>query len=154
MTPVLKTPSAPRHVATENYRRQHMELFELAMQIGQRLNSPDDLRKSAAEVRRLLAQFAGKLNVHARMENEAFYPRLFGHEEETVRARATELFSEVGAIYDAFNQFLCNWPNAAAIEANPSEFSRQMGRALRMLGKRMMREEAELYPLVDAIDGV
>jgi hypothetical protein len=148
----ISTPSPQTPSPTENYRRQHAELLELALQIGKRL-TPEDLKRSAPEVRRLLAQFAGKLNMHARMENDAFYPRLFAHRDEAARARAHELFSEVGGIYDAFHEFLKAWPSAASIEENPAEFIRQTGKVLRILGKRMMREEAELYPLVDALEG-
>jgi hypothetical protein len=45
-------------------------------------------REEAADVRRLVAKFAGKLTVHASMENEAVYPRLFDHPDPAVRARA------------------------------------------------------------------
>jgi hypothetical protein len=144
------SPGAPSS-ATHNYRRQHVELFELAMQLGHRL-TPAEVARNANEIRLQLAQFTGKLKIHARMENDALYPHLFAHRDETIKAQAADLFAEVGKIYDAFEQFVKAWPSAAAIEAEPAEFIKQTGKALRMLGKRMMREESELYPLVDAVE--
>ncbi len=58
----------------------------------------------------------------------------------------------MGGLYDTLGSFLAAWPSAAAIEAAPGEFIRQAMRVFRVLGKRMLREEAELYPLVDRLD--
>jgi hemerythrin-like domain-containing protein len=140
---------APRQSPVENFRRQHQDLLALAGEIGGRL-TPERVAGEAAEVRRLLAQFAGKLNVHARMENDALYPRLLEHADEAVRRQAEELLGEVGEVYDAFGAFLVGWPTAASIEAAPSEFIRQAVKVFRLLAKRMLREEHQLYPLVEA----
>lgn len=141
----------PGALATENFRRQHAELLGLAAEIGGRL-TPDAVSGGAPELRRLLAQFAGRLNIHARMENEALYPRLFEHHDARVRAQADALFAEVGTIYQAFGALLEEWPSAAAIEQRPLEFIRQTLKVFRLLGKRMLREESELYPLVDSLE--
>lgn len=137
--------------STENFRRQHQDLLELAAEIGARL-TPSRVAAEAGEVRRLFAQFAGKLNVHARMENEALYPRLRQHPEQAIRVTADALYDEVGKIYDSFGNFLQAWPSSASIEQSPNEFVREAFRVFRILGKRMAREEVELYPLVDRLD--
>jgi len=143
----MPEPSRP----TEKFRRQHQDLLDLAAEIGGHL-TPARLAGEAGEVRRLFAQLAGRLNVHARMENQALYPRLLAHPEAEIREHAAALFGEVGGIYDALGAFLQAWPTAAAIEAAPGDFIRQAMRVFRLLGKRMLREEAELYPLVDRLD--
>jgi hypothetical protein len=139
------------HGITANFRRQHQELLELAADIGARL-TPARVAAEATDVRRLFAQFAGKLNVHARMENDALYPRLLVHPNDTIREAAENLHHEVGDVYDAFGRFLSTWQSAAQIEEAPAEFIRQALRVFRTLGKRMLREETELYPLVDRLD--
>jgi len=139
----------PRQSPVENFRRQHADLLALAAEIGGRL-TPERVAAEAAEVRRLLAQFAGKLNVHARMENDALYPRLLEHADQAVRRQAEELLSEVDGVYDAFGALLKAWPTAASIAAAPSDFIRQATKVFRVLGKRMLREEHQLYPLVEA----
>ena len=124
---------------------------ELAAEIGGKL-SPDAVARNAGELRRLLAQFAGRLNIHARMENEALYPRLFEHRDAHVRDQAEALFSEVGSVYDAFGALLKEWPSAAEMAERPADFIRQTLKVFRLLGKRMVREENELYPLVDTLE--
>lgn len=155
MSDVLHTGSVKREApggarSTENFRRQHKELFEIAMQVGAKLGAAD-LVSNAADVRRLLAQLAGKLKVHARMEDEALYPRLLTNSDPAVRQRASALFDEVDGLYDAFEQYLRAWPSAAEIAASPTEFARQTMKVFRTLGSRMRREEEELYPLADEL---
>jgi hypothetical protein len=139
------------HGATDNFRRQHEELATLGTELLQQLAlGTEDIVARAGDLRRLMARFAGKLKMHASMENEALYPRLFDHSDPSVREKAEQLFEEVKGIYAAFAIFGERWPTTAAIEANPTEFVRETRRIMKALWLRMARENAELYPLVDA----
>ena len=113
-----------------------------------RLN-PETLPREAAEVRRLLAQFSGKLRIHAAMENEALYPRLLDDPDEEVRAVARRLLAEVGGLYEEFDGYTERWATAAQIAERPREFVNDTMKVMQRLGARMTREGAELYPLAD-----
>lgn len=145
----MNSPLKPR-LATERYRRQHDELAALAAAIEQKLEGVQAGQK-AADVRRLLAQYSGKLSVHLRMEDEALYPRALGDGDATLQRVAATLQGDVGPLHDEFQAFLKAWPSAAVIEARPRDFALQLARTLRTITRRMQREEAELYPLVDAL---
>jgi hypothetical protein len=136
----------------DRFRRQHEELLQLGMEIASKL-SKKTILSEAATVRRLVARFAGKLTVHASMENEALYPRLLQHDDPAVRGRARELFSEVGGLYDTFHAYAERWPSVASIEADPFVFVDQTRDVLTRLAFRLVRENEELYPLVEAADG-
>jgi hypothetical protein len=136
---------------TARFRRQHEELQRLGIAISQKL-SRRTLPMEAAQVRRMVAQFAGKLTVHASMENGALYPRLLAHGDPAIRGRAQALFDEVGGIYDAFAGYSAAWPTAASIEADPGGFAKQTRELFTTLAVRMVRENQELYPLVDSLD--
>lgn len=103
-------------------------------------------------VRHLLARFKGKLEVHASMENEALYPRLLAHPDAGVRETADRLQDEVGGLYQSVGAYLQRWPTSQSISGNAHDFARETFDVLRALGKRMKREDRELYPLVDAHD--
>lgn len=137
---------------TARFRRQHAELFEEALALGALLDA-EKIRVDPQEVRRALSRFAGRLRVHARMEDEALYPRLLAHEDPALRGLAERFLSEVGGLYSSFDAFEQRWPDAATIGRNPADFVRDTGRVLRSLGKRMMAENGELYPAVDALEG-
>ena len=137
--------------STDRFRRQHEELQALGLQIADKL-ARATLATEASLVRRLVAQFAGKLAVHASMENEALYPRLLQHDDPRVRERARSLFDDVGTIYATFGDYAKRWPTAASIEADPRAFARETREVLRVLAFRMMRENDELYPLVESVE--
>jgi hypothetical protein len=135
----------------DRFRRQHEQLQRLGMEIASKL-SRKTIASEAAPVRLLVAQFAGKLRVHASMENEALYPRLLCHEDATVRSRARALADEVGDLYADFDAYSARWPSVASIEADPQRFVTETRELLLRLASRMVRENEELYPLVDAAD--
>ena len=53
-------------------------------------------------------------------------------------------------IYGVFGKYERRWPDAKAIAENASSFVRETLDVLRVLGRRMAREDAELYPLADS----
>lgn len=122
------------------------------MEIGSLL-SPEALDREAGRCRRLLARFAGKLRVHAAMENEALYPELLRSQDPAVRAMAEKLFSELGPVYDEFDRFEARWPSAHDIAAEPRVFVLETLELFEILRKRMSVENKTLYPLVDASHG-
>ena len=146
----MDTPSAAS--SCDRVRRQHEDLKNLGVEIASKL-SRRTIVEEAANVRLLVAKFAGKLTVHASMENEALYPRLFGHPDPAIRARATELFDEVGDLYATFHDYAARWPTVEAIQANGASFVKETREILFRLALRMTKENDELYPLVDACGG-
>ena len=111
---------------------------------------PGRVAADPAAARRLLARFRGLLLVHAAMENDALYPSLLDHRDANVRARARALFDEVGTIYDGVRQHGERWASPERIQAEATVFVQETLALLKTLGKRMARENAELYPLADA----
>jgi hypothetical protein len=152
-TPPSAAPSSSSSASScERFRRQHEELQSAGFAIASKL-SRKTIVEEAADVRRLVAKFAGKLTVHASMENEALYPRLLAHSDPAVRARAKELFDEVGDLYSMFHAYVARWPTVAAIQADGPGFVKETREILFRLALRMTRENDELYPLVDACGG-
>jgi hypothetical protein len=139
----------PGGAPCDRFRRQHEELTHMAAEILAALG-PGATAMDATAVRRLLARFTGKLVVHAEMENGALYPRLLQDPDPEVRARVSALFEEVKRIYSSFELFARRWATADAIAADPTTFAKETREALRLLGRRLRRENEELYPLADA----
>ncbi len=135
---------------TARFRRQHEELLGLASAIHALLD-PAKLAEDASEVRKLVAKFRGLLVVHARMENEALYPRLMAHPDEAVREKVGAIFRDVGPIYEAVDGYAERWPNAESIQKDAAGFIRDTKGVMRTLGGRVTRENEELYPLADSL---
>ena len=60
---------------TDSYRKQHVELLDLAVKLSGKL-SKDVILKETNEIVSVLSQFASKLNMHLTMEDKALYPKL------------------------------------------------------------------------------
>ncbi len=133
----------------ERFRRQHEELQRLGTELAASL-SKKTIASEAARVRRLFARFAGKVAVHAAMENEALYPRLLAHANPAIRSTASALYDEVGQLYACVRAHAARWPSVASIEGEPGAFVDETRALLLRLATRMVRENEELYPLVDA----
>lgn len=140
----------PASSATARFRRQHAELASLAAALLSDLADPE-LAGDSRAVRRSLAVLAGKLKVHAAMEDQALYPRLYAHADPTIRDLARRFRAEFGGVYASFLGFLAEW-DAPAIEGRPAEFRTAARAAMAALGTRVRLENDELYDAVDAAE--
>ncbi len=141
------SPSVAASSATAGFRRQHADLAGLAAAVLSVLDDPK-LAGDSRAVRRSLAVLAGKLKVHAAMEDQALYPRLYGHADPAIRDLARRFRAEFGGVYASFLAFLAEW-DAPAIEGRPSEFRTAARAAMSALGTRVRLENDELYDAVD-----
>lgn len=135
---------------SQRFKRQHHELMRLAGDLL-KFCEAGRVRDHAPEVRSALVRFTGKLRIHAAMENDAVYPRLMNHSREDIRKKAQALYAEVGDLYKRFDRYAKQWHDLELLRSEPERFLEETQEMLRMLGMRMMREDAELYPLVDEI---
>lgn len=131
---------------TDNFRRQHQELATLVAEIERVLESAE-----GQEMRRLLGRFAGKLQMHAAMEEKALYPRLIEHERSDVRAVAVRIHDEFGGIYSRVAAFVARWLEVGAIEESREVFCEDTRQIFTLLRARLAVEERELYAVADSL---
>lgn len=110
------------------------------------------LAAQANEARSLLSRLAGTLSVHLAMEDNALYPRLAARADGPLKALASRYAEEMGGIHADFTSYLSRWRAASAIARDTEAFLAETVDVLAALRERIDREDAELYPLVDATD--
>jgi hypothetical protein len=135
--------------ATTQFRQHHKDLSEIVRKLEPML-APDRLRADAASARDLLSKLAGVLKVHLAMEDSALYPRLRAHGDAKVREVAQRFASEMGGLKETFTKYMSTWRSPEAIQGNAGAFVAETRSLFAALAKRVSREEAELYPLLDA----
>lgn len=134
---------------TDNFRRQHDEILAIAGEIAARLQ-PDTLRADTRWVRSLLSALAGKLTIHLAMEDKALYPRLAEADVEDCAALALAFMKEMGGLGAAFAAYNQKW-QAGAIGEDPARFILETREVFGALGKRIERENRQLYPMADRV---
>ena len=133
---------------TDNFRKQHGELLNVAKSMAKLLNA-EQLKRDATEVRRLLSVLHGKLSVHLVMEDKSLYPRLLNHHDAEIRATTQRFIDEMGTLAGVFKNYVTKWPTPGAIQANPETFISETGAVFEALGGRIQRENNELYVMAD-----
>lgn len=135
---------------TKMFRDQHDDLLKAASKLKAELNA-DKLGRDAVPAKSALAQLLGKLSVHLAMEDKSLYPQLLKHSDQRVQTTASRFVSEMGAIGKVLGDYQKAWPSDAAIQQNPRGFVQQTGTILEALGRRIEKENSELYKMVDSL---
>lgn len=135
---------------TKMFRDQHDDLLATATKLRSELRA-DRIAKDPGPARRCVMQLVGKLGVHLSMEDKSLYPMLVQHHDPSVRAVASRFLTEMGGIAKALADYQKTWSSEAEMKADPQGFVKQTGAVLEALGKRVQRENSELYRLVDSL---
>jgi len=135
---------------TDSYRRQHDELVEIVTEISGKLDSLR-LSKDATEVRTLLSKLMGILKIHLAMEDKSLYPQLLKSPDPVARKLAQKFIDEMGAIGTVVEKYVATWPNALSIQKDANGFIIETRKLFDALGKRIIRENNELYKFVDQL---
>jgi iron-sulfur cluster repair protein YtfE (RIC family) len=133
---------------TQNFRKQHGELLNVAKSMAKLLDA-EQLKKDAVEVRHLLSVLHGKLSVHLVMEDKSLYPRLLNHHDSRIRATTQHFIDEMGTLASVFKGYVGKWSTPSAIQADPATFIAETKAVFDALGNRIDRENNELYVLAD-----
>lgn len=120
--------------------------MSLAAEIRAKLDV-ETVEREPRVLRVMLAQFAGKLRVHERMES-ALYPPLLEHERPFVRETAERLKRDLGPLYATFDAFEARYATVESLTVDSKAFIADTLALFETLFRRMQRENKELYPLV------
>lgn len=137
-------------IRTKDFRRQHGELLDIVTEMSAKLDE-DALKNDAGPMRSLLSKLAGKLSIHLTMEDRNLYPVLVDNADEKVRSVAHDFIEEMGGLKDAFGKYMDTWPTAPSIHEDPATFITQTKGIFETLGKRIEREDTQLYEMVDKL---
>ncbi|WP_235512460.1 hemerythrin domain-containing protein [Sphingomonas sp. Leaf17] len=127
--------------------REHDELIALTTAlVAQVTRAAPDL----AGLSTVRWRFNRVLLMHLAKEDKLLYPQLTRSPSPTT-ARLAELFAaEVCGLAADYAAYMQRWP-VERIEGEWPAFAKDTRRILDALGKRIAREENELYPCIDAV---
>jgi hypothetical protein len=128
---------------TDKFRQQHEEILAVVGELNQQIK----VRADAQVLRTVLSNLAGKLNFHLALEDKALYPRIRKLEGEapSLAARFQQEMGGLGGVFQAYNS---KW-QVSVIRNDPEGFAAESRDVFHALGRRIARENAELYPLAD-----
>lgn len=136
---------------TANLRRQHDAAIALVGEIkalAQRLNEPGNPYCVGLK----LAKLTGLLRIHFAQEDKLLYPYMIRSDHADASNVASEFQAEMGGLGATYEAFAARWSSGEAIAAASDQFRAEADGVFAALGRRISRENEQLYPLADAIE--
>jgi iron-sulfur cluster repair protein YtfE (RIC family) len=130
-------------------RNEHAELVRIVKQLEELISGdapPPSL--SLFEVRRKLSSV---LIAHLKAEDWVLYPPLLSSPDAQVAETARQFVDEMGGLAQAFTVYVERW-DALSIESDWPRYQRESRGIIEALTTRIVRENQELYPLLEKID--
>ena len=131
-------------------RQEHDALAALAEDITRAANVLSG-SEEAERLERLLVQFDTILTTHLADEDRQLYPQLLASGDRRTAATASRFCEEMGGLAHSYTEFAARWRSAETLLADPAGFKRAWTALEGALAFRIQRENAELYPLADAL---
>jgi iron-sulfur cluster repair protein YtfE (RIC family) len=103
---------------------------------------------SLFEVRRKLSS---TLIAHLKAEDWVLYPPLLSSADQQVATTARQFVDEMGGLAQAFSVYIERW-DALSIESDWPRYQRETKGIIEALTNRIVRENQELYPLLETIE--
>jgi len=130
-------------------RQEHARLVEIVDRLKRVIEAPAP--PSAVELYAIRRELASTLIGHLKAEDWALYPRLLESADAQIVATARAFSEEMGGLADAFVAYAQRW-DAMAIERDWTGFRSETSAIIDALRSRIVRENRELYPLIDRLD--
>jgi hypothetical protein len=130
-------------------RQEHAELIEIVDRLSAVIAQPNPPAMGDFFILRQELSFC--LIAHLKGEDWVLYPRLFASPDPTVAQTAREFCVEMGGLAEAYVDYAEKW-NAHSIEQDWGAYCAETHCILTALTTRIIRENRELYPLLEAMD--
>lgn len=138
---------------TTTLRRQHDSIAALAEDITAAADSFAE-GGPVEPLQQLLRQLNAILTTHLASEDRLLYPEMLACNDRRTAATASRFCEEMGGLTSAHADFSARWHSAGELLADPAAFKRDWTALSGALAFRIQRENAELYPLADALSDV
>ena len=127
-------------------REDHAELVKLVRRLASFIESPTP--PAALELFDLRRQLTSTLIAHLKAEDWVLYPRLLASPDPRIAATARAFNEEMGGLAAAFSSYCEQW-SASAIGDDWPGYCAASRAIIDALTNRIVRENRELYPLLD-----
>ena len=130
----------------EPYHQQHQEILALVTDLMADL-SPAEVQAKPGSILQRLSFLSEKIRIHLAQEDLLLYPELLRHPDQRVRDTARRAMASMGDLQQVFRAFRERWADAGRLAQDPGGFIGETRTVFEALAKRMLSEEAEIYPL-------
>lgn len=129
---------------TDGLRKQHQEIRALLTELQALLVNRESAVSESLQIRKLLTQLYGKVQIHLSMEDNILYPKMIKGFDPELSQMAQDFQAEMGAIKKAFSAYIQLW-TTDHIQAYAQEFISQSAEIFLRLNRRIDAENDQLF---------
>ncbi|MBV8624162.1 MAG: hemerythrin domain-containing protein [Herbaspirillum sp.] len=131
----------------DKYRREHADILDHVQQL--KALSAQGIATQAAALARVVIAMSSVIKLHLSVEDRFLYPAL-QQADARLADKARQYQEEMKGISSEYGQFSRRWNDAQRIAEQPELFRSEANRVLKTLFERIVRENREFYPMIEA----
>ncbi|GAA0782439.1 hemerythrin domain-containing protein [Castellaniella ginsengisoli] len=133
----------------DRFKHQHVEILS-GISLLRRL-SHQGVSDHAVDIAHELKTLAQVVIQHLAIEDRILYPSLEQSGNERMARMSADYQNDMKGIANAFINFARRWANATMLTRNPEGFRAEANTVLKNVHDRMLRENREFYPAIEAL---
>ena len=130
-------------------RAEHAELVKIVREWEALIES--DAPPPSVELFDVRRRLSSLLIAHLKAEDWVLYPPLLESDDPEISRVARNFVDEMGGLAASYSIFMERW-DALGIQADWTHYQKEARAISKALGNRIVRENRELYPLVERTD--
>ena len=132
----------------EQLRQEHADLVRIVGELKGMINC--DVPPASVELFNVRRNLSGVLIAHLKAEDWVLYPPLLTSDDREIAATAKQFVDEMGGLAQAYSVFNERW-DALSIESDWEGYRQAADRIIEALTNRIVRENRDLYPLLENV---
>ena len=135
-------------ILIDNLKNQHSKIYELIDEMKIMVDQ-NDFENNSEDISMNINQLAGLLRIHLGNEDRYLYPKMINSEDDNIREIAEKFDAEMGGLSNNYITFKIKYNATHKIMENVLTFKNEFNSIMNKLLERLIKEDTELYPLVD-----
>jgi len=133
----------------DRFKHQHVEILSGIAAL--RKLAHQGIGDHAVDIAHELKALSSVITTHLAIEDRILYPSLQRSGNAAMATMAQDYQDDMKGIANAFINFARRWSNATILSRNPERFRDEANSVLRDVHARMVRENREFYPAIEAM---
>lgn len=133
----------------DRFKTQHVEILSGISALRELAHQ--GIESHAVDMAHELKALSRVITTHLAIEDRILYPSILRNGDLRLARMAREYQDDMKGIANAFIAFARRWGSATALARDPEGFRKDANSVLKDVHARMMRENREFYPEIEAL---
>lgn len=135
----------------ERFKQQHQDILAAINDL--RTLTRGGIPENATQIAKGIVSLSQLVTLHLAIEDRILYPKLQNSANPKLAKMGQKYQAEMTGIATAFIAFTRRWRSPTALLEDPEGFRKDANKVLKPVYERMLQEDAEFYPAIEARAG-